>query len=299
MPRHRPTDHLHIGVLFCGDVQLLDLAAVDLFAMCSKTYLRACEFPSPLIALGFDNITFYHIGEGVTSPIPSKASANESSKSVPAPPNTTLVSLTPSLNLQMRLTHDLASPAVRAGKLDVLLVPGPDPNYQPSEAMATYLLTQTTSPATDVLSVCTGIFPLARSPGVLDGRVVTGPRPLVGLKLKGLNKMAAWKDERRWEVDVLGKKATYRDGSAKGGAAEALPGGGELWTSGGITEGTEMVAAYLREKMSVELAQLVCESAGVGNRPREYEQTKVGMGAGMVWLLLRSVWRGLWSGGKT
>ena len=282
MPRYPPTKHLHIGVLFCGDVQLLDLAAVDLFAMCSKAYLKACDLPGPMIALGFDNLTFYYIGEGVAT-IPSEMStrtAENRGEAFLAPPNTTLITSTPSLNLNMQLTHDITSAAVAPGKLDILVVPGPDPSMVPSEKMAAYILSQTTCSTTDVLTVCTGIFALARSPGVLDGRTATGPRALVDMKLRKINANADWRDQRRWEVDLNGIEGK-----------EGKP--SELWTSGGITEGTEMVAAYLKDKMGAELANLVCDFAGVGNRPREYEQGKAAMTGGFVWLLLRSVWRGI------
>ena len=57
------TSPLRVGVLLCGPVQLLDLAAVDLFGMLTPEYLRACQLPDQLVSLG-PTIEFRYIGEG-------------------------------------------------------------------------------------------------------------------------------------------------------------------------------------------------------------------------------------------
>jgi hypothetical protein len=54
---------LRVGVLLCGTVQLLDLAAVDLLGMVTPEYLRMCRIPDQLVALG-QPIEFAYIGEG-------------------------------------------------------------------------------------------------------------------------------------------------------------------------------------------------------------------------------------------
>lgn len=285
MATHRsPSKHLHIGVLFCGDVQLLDLAPVDLFAMCSRRYLKACELPSPLLALGFDEMRISYIGEGVAKQANDTSTPQEfRPHPVAAAPNTTLIATTPGLSV--RLTQDITSPDVAAGKLDILLIPGPDPAMVASEALSRYLQMQAASTSTDILCVCTGMFPLARIPGFLDGRKLTGPRPLVDMKLRKLAPKALWDDSVRWAVD-RGVEVNAKGQSEKTKA--------ELWSSGGITVGNDMVAAYLREKMSPELADLVCTMAEVGDRTREYDESKGAMRAGFVWLLMRSIWRGIW-----
>lgn len=268
---------LNIGVLFFNDVQLLDMSPIDLFAMSTKTYLRACELPAPLIARGLDNLNVYYIAEGV----PDSASAELRSPHkghFPAPANTALLPTTPSLNLHIALTHSLTSAEVAPGNLDVLLIPGPEPATVPSKAQAAFIQSHAAA-RTDLLIVCTGIFPVAQT-GILEGRECTGPRPLVDMKLRKLAPGAKWRDDRRWIIDrSQGTKGEKR---------------GELWSTGGISNGLDMVAAYLRERMSPELAGFVCQMAEVGDRGVEYEQSKVGMGMSFGWVMLRSLWKSLW-----
>lgn len=274
MPAAVPST-LNIGVLFFSDVQLLDFSAIDLFAMCSKAYLRACEMPAPLVARGLDNLNVCYIAEGVPDSPPPELRTQQVGLFA-APANAKLLPTTPSLNLNIAITHSLKSPDVAPGKLDILLIPGPDPATVPNEAQLAFMRGHAAA-RTDLLVVCTGIFPLAHS-GILEGRECTGPRPLIDMKLRKLAPGAKWRDDRRWVVDQ--KKASN--------------GEGELWTSGGITNGLDMVAAYLRDRMSPELAGFVCQMADVGDRAAEYEQGKLGMGASFGWVMLRSWWAGLW-----
>ena len=44
----------------------------------------------------------------------------------------------------------------------------------------------------------------------------------------------------------------------------------EVWTSGAVTNGTDMIAAYIKEKFPPPLATFVCAGADVGDRAREY-----------------------------
>ena len=56
---------LKVGVLLCSTgVQLLDLAAVDLLAMISSSYLRAGGFPESIAAIGHD-VKFHYIVDAV------------------------------------------------------------------------------------------------------------------------------------------------------------------------------------------------------------------------------------------
>lgn len=270
---------LNIGVLFFSDVQLLDLSGVDLFAMCSKAYLRACDLPSALVARGLDTLNVYYIAEGIPdSPAPQLRTQQVGS--FPAPANTRLLPATPSLNLNIALTHSLTSAEVAPGKLDILLIPGPHPATVPSEAQAAFMRGHAAA-RTDLLVVCTGIFPIAHS-GILEGRECTGPRPLIDTKLRKLAPGARWRGDRRWIVD----------------RSRASNGEGELWSAGGISNGLDMVAAYVRDKMSPELGGFVCQMADVGDRGAEYEQGKLGMGASFGWVMLRSWWAGLWGQGS-
>ena len=74
----------------------------------------------------------------------------------------------------------------------------------------------------------------------------TGPRPLVPL-LKKLAPKVTW-TEKRWETDSTGK----------------------VWTSGGVTNGMDAVAAFVRKMYAPEVAELVCAMADVGGRGQLY-----------------------------
>jgi hypothetical protein len=60
----------------------------------------------------------------------------------------------------------------------------------------------------------------------------------------------------------------------------------------GVTNGQDMVAAYLHEKFQTELADLVCAMAEVGDRGQEYDKGKVSNASWWVWLIFRSWWKG-------
>ncbi|ETN41137.1 uncharacterized protein HMPREF1541_03072 [Cyphellophora europaea CBS 101466] len=284
---------LNIGVLFFDDVQLLDVAPIDLFAMCTKTYLQACDLPAPLVSRGLDVLNVYFIAQGVPEPpafsssSPSPGTSAVPTAPYPAPPATHLLPTTPGLNLSIALTHPLSSPLVAPGSLDILFVPGPNPKTVPSEAHNAFLRGHAAAPRTHILVVCTGIFAVGHS-GILDGRECTGPRPLVDMKLRGMFPKAKWRDDRRWVVDRSQK------GGVAGKGEEGGKQRGELWSTGGISNGMDMVAAYLKEKMSGELAELVCTFAEVEDRGQVYGQGKAMMGAGFGWLVLRSLWARLW-----
>ena len=156
---------LDIGVLLFGEVQLLDLSAIDLFSMCSKAYLKACELPAPLINRGFDEVNISYIAEGANHVSPSDPGSDKSD----APANVSLMPTSASLNFQ--LTAGIADPEVAPGKLDILLIPGPDPSTNPTLAMAKYTRSHSKADSTDILVVCTSIFPVGYT-GILLGKLL-------------------------------------------------------------------------------------------------------------------------------
>jgi transcriptional regulator GlxA family with amidase domain len=137
------------------------------------------------------------------------------------------------------------------GPLDILVVPGPEPTYRPSPEVVKFL--QSTVPKLSALLViCSGILPVAFS-GLLEGKKATAPRPFLPILTKQVPTVT-WTDFR-WEKDVSQKE----DGKKV-----------EIWTSGGVTNGTDMIAAYVKEKYPPSLAGFVCAGADVGDRAREY-----------------------------
>lgn len=139
------------------------------------------------------------------------------------------------------------------GPLDILVVPGPALDYKPSPEIVAFFH-RVVPQLSALLVVCSGILPVAFS-GLLDGRTVTAPRLLLSILAQQVPK-ANWVDFR-WAKDVQPRE---------GEGQKPL----EVWTSGAITNGTDMIAAYVKEKFSPSLAKFVCDGADVGERSREY-----------------------------
>ncbi|KIX04528.1 uncharacterized protein Z518_05398 [Rhinocladiella mackenziei CBS 650.93] len=232
---------LRVGILLIPPVQLLDASAIDAFGMLTPSYLSACGLPQPLVDLAIP-VSIHYI-----------------STSGPD----THVSMTSSATLPV--TDSLDSPAVQPGQLDTLLIPGPDPNLVPDEAVSSFIRAHQKADKTDILVICTGSFPAGYA-GLLDGKRVTGPRALV-TKLKEKFPTAKFVD-RRWERD------------------------GRLWTSGGITNGLDLTAAYLHYKVQKELADLVCAMAEIGDRSQDYDGGKASNMLWWIWLIIRSAIKG-------
>lgn len=65
--------------------------------------------------------------------------------------------------------------------------------------------------------------------------------------LKQMSPKTTW-TEKRWEVDSAGK----------------------VWTSGGVTNGLDALAAFVRKTYAPEVAGLVCTMADIGDRGQLY-----------------------------
>lgn len=62
----------------------------------------------------------------------------------------------------------------------------------------------------------------------------------------------------------------------------------------GITNGLDMVAAFIRQRWPGAVADIVCALADVGERKQEYENSKAAETSWWIWTLLRA-----WLGGRT
>ncbi|PGH14261.1 hypothetical protein AJ80_06001 [Polytolypa hystricis UAMH7299] len=255
---------LRIGVLLAYPVQLLDLSSVDLFAMASKSYLSSCNLPSSITSLAIES-EIYYIG-------PSTTTTSSSSSS---PTNKTSARFTTcTANASLQTTHHITSPSLRPGNLDILFIPGADPNLIPSTDVCDFISAHyANGHGATVLAVCTGVI-FAGYAGVIKGKRVTGPRMLVG-GLKG-----KFPDAKEWVSGVR----WVRDG--------------KVWTCGGITNGNDLVAAYIRETFPGPLAEVICALADVGDRKREYETGLARDTGFFVWQIFRafpvSWWRRVW-----
>lgn len=165
---------LRVGVLIIPPVQFLDAAPIDLFGMCSPEYLQATSLPKPLLQLAIP-VSIHYIS----------ASGPDTSAELTA-------------NAFLRVTASLSSPEVQPGKLDALLIPGPDPNLVPDEQYLDFIRAHDKAGQTDILVICTGSY-AAGYAGILDGKRVSGPRGLLPELKKKFPK--ANYVERRYETD--------------------------------------------------------------------------------------------------
>ncbi|KAI0396122.1 ThiJ/PfpI family protein [Xylariaceae sp. FL0594] len=220
-------------------------------------------------------------------------------------------------NLSARATHTINSPEVAPGELDILLVPGPDPSSTIPEAALEFLrahadigsstpvmeeedtattttstkitdeprklesggitrrTTTTTRPTTDILSVCTGILICGEAGLLANGRTVCGPR--------GMQHVIR---ERYPGVRLVGERLRWvRDGN--------------LWSSGGITNGNDLAAAYARQNprhFPPSVVEIALKMADVGDRPQAYEQSQSVFMMAFAWQIVRGWFAGFFGG---
>ncbi|KLU83588.1 hypothetical protein MAPG_02641 [Magnaporthiopsis poae ATCC 64411] len=169
------------------------------------------------------------------------------------------------LTAGMRIVVDrhLSADDVAPGTLDVVLVPGPDPKATHDGEALDWLAAHCRAKV-DVLSVCTGIF-LCGEAGILAGRRACGPRGMQDLLAKKFEGVTWVGDELRWVQD------------------------GNFWSSGGITNGNDLVAAYIRQSPHFPgpVAEMALMMADAGDRPQKYGQSKPAFVISIVWTLFR------------
>ncbi|KAI1760978.1 ThiJ/PfpI family protein [Hypoxylon sp. FL1150] len=146
-------------------------------------------------------------------------------------------------------TNHYGDAEVAPGKLDILHIPGPDP-FNPFDAgVVDWLRRHGNTPGVDILSVCSGIL-LCGEAGLLEGRRACGPRGLQDMiRGKGYGEKELVGHKYRWIQD------------------------GNIWSSGGVTNGNDLVAAYCRASrhFPTPLVEIVCEMVEVGDRAQSYE----------------------------
>lgn len=168
-----------------------DTASVDIFGILSRDYLEtlAPHFVDPSLVALAPAVTISYVG---------------------AQPAGTLVPLTSGARLA--LTHHYADAAVAPGRLDVVLVPGPDPRETWEDGALAWLRSQahgaeaeagndTGARTTDVLSVCTGAYVCGRAGLLTAGRRVCGPRGFQADLRRTFEGVEWVGHERRWERD--------------------------------------------------------------------------------------------------
>ncbi|KAI8625143.1 ThiJ/PfpI family protein [Xylariaceae sp. FL1651] len=230
-----------IGVFIPGDAQVLDVACIDIFHMMSKEYLSVLPMlPKHIVDIAPSVSIFY-----ITSP--------ESKPMIPL-----------TANMAIRATHDITDPEVQPGKLDIVLVPGPDPASKWDQPVLDFLRAHSKCETTDVLSVCTGIL-LCGAAGLLEDRTACGPRGLQDLIQKKHPTAKLVGEKYRWIQD------------------------GNFWSSGGITNGNDLVVAYARagKHFPATIVEIACKMADVGDRDQLYSEGQTTFTLGVVWLIIK------------
>ncbi|OAA66913.1 ThiJ/PfpI family protein [Niveomyces insectorum RCEF 264] len=219
---------INIGVYIpSGDVQLLDLACVDLLNMMSRQAVHFLPNIPPDVVAATPAVNFLYI---------------TTQKVINDPNGAVLTS-----NLRIVPSHVITDPDVQPGRLDIVVVPGTDPAIGFDADACDFLRRHAAIPTVDILSVCSGIYVLGHA-GMLKGIKACGPIGLqadIATKFPGVELFG---DSLRWIQD------------------------GNIWSSGGVTNGNDLVAAYARSNkrfppLVVETALVV---ADVGNRPQRF-----------------------------
>ncbi|KAK7923898.1 ThiJ/PfpI family protein [Apiospora marii] len=259
---------VRIGVFIPTECQLLDAACVDIFGTISHEYMSlvAGLVPQAVIDLA-PSVKISYISGGparITEPTASSENGADTASS-------RVIPLTSGMNILQ--THHYAEAAVAPGQLDIVLVPGPDPRTSAFEAGAIdWLRRQGEAETTDILSVCTGIFVCGEA-GLLRGRTACGPRGLQD------------KIRDRFGPDVVLKGTELR-----------WVQDGRFWSSGGVTNGNDLVAAYARQSKHFPrpVVEVALAMTDTGDRAQRYSQGQASFVLGMVRNILGAVFLGFW-----
>lgn len=153
--------------------------------------------------------------------------------------------------------------------LDILLLPGPPPGYTITPEEGDFIKSCANNPdATAVITICIGIFPAVQA-GLLANVSATAPRGVLPM-LRNMAKETEWLD-KRWHM------VPAQDGRKT-----------ETWTAGGILNGLDCVATFLKHwfaslgKGREKVIDIVLEMADWEIREQEF---KSGMSAELTKLI--------------
>lgn len=182
---------------------------------------------------------------------------------ITSPRTGTLVPLTSGMTI--KATHFSTDEEVQPGKLDIVMVPGPHPNSTFEEEGLEWLRQHSGTKGVDILCVCTGIFICAEA-GIVDGKSASGPRGLQDQLTKKFPKIKLVGDNQRWARD------------------------GNFWSSGGITNGNDLMAAYAKQcgRWPVPVAEMGAMLTDVGDRGQFYDQGQKTFMVSMVWSIVKA-----------
>ncbi|KAJ6111915.1 hypothetical protein N7523_007976 [Penicillium sp. IBT 18751x] len=166
--------------------------------------------------------------------------------------------------MSLRLTDSLTDAAVAPGKLDLLYIPGPPPKSMPPSIEYLDFVRKHNTAATTIVTICTGVLVVAHA-GITKDKTATAPRFLIPYLRKQFPETKLWSDALRFTSD------------------------GNLWTSGGITNGHDLIAAYLYTIYPTPLVNTVLAVADIALRPPEYQSTTFGDTIYVVVQIIRAI----------
>ena len=247
-----PQTTTRIGVLLVDTPQLLDLSSVDLLSMLSESYVSTIPFLPESVKADAVPMDIIYINENGPNQV-HECTANVG------------------VRVHASISDKTCAPTKKGGDktLDILLIPGPDPfRYKPTDAVTGFIKGHYDN-GTDLLCVCTASYPTG-SAGLFHGKTTTGPRGLLP-DLKQKFPEANW-EEKRWVNDGnlwTSGEPLFPTLCYVGGTVADI-----TFFKGAITNGQDMVAAYIREKWPGPLAAAMLGAADAGERSQEYPTKK-------------------------
>ncbi|KAI9815104.1 MAG: hypothetical protein M1827_002947 [Pycnora praestabilis] len=218
-----PIQFLDVGPIdiFSGlDVRMRPPAPDSYIVLC-RVYWAACHQPEEVASKGL-TCEFHYINETGQGMVKMTAGA------------------------KIAVTDSLTS----CPPLDILLIGGPEPDHHPSPSIHTFLKSQLPN-LHAILTICTGIWPLLHlhtaHPDLFPGlKKATGPRPLLPM-LRSQFPGLEFVDKRFVRDDIIYGHGEGEDKGKGGREKEDEKKKLSIWSSGGVTNGQDMIAAFMRE----------------------------------------------------
>lgn len=171
------SNHIKIGVFIPNGAQTLDTACIDILGVMSQQFLGTIPFVAEHVRALAPDVTISYI----TTPTQGRD-----------------IPLTS--GMVIKATHDYTEAEVAPGKLDIVVVPGPDPGVTVEAGAQEWLREQSKAPGVDVLCICTGIF-ICGAAGIADGKKAAGPRGLQDMIHKKFPRINLVGETHRWVQD--------------------------------------------------------------------------------------------------
>ncbi|KAK9769810.1 putative DJ-1/PfpI domain-containing protein [Seiridium cardinale] len=282
-----PRKAIRLGVFVPTECQLLDASCVDIIASMSYEYmsLLADILPKAIIDMAPSVIIHY-----ISSVKPGET-------------------FNMTANHKVVATNHYSDDEVAPGKLDIVIVPGPDPRTEFEEQSLEWLRRQGASPSTDILSVCTGIFVCGHA-GLLQGKTVCGPRLMQDAIRSKFGKDIVQKGaELRWVQDGnFWSSGQYMNSEPFFACFLPLLVWDNLFDTpslafvlssrySGVTNGNDLVAAYARHKSEFfprPLVETALDMTDTGDRAQVYAKSQSTAILGLAMNAFRAWLSGFW-----